>query len=133
MKPKAFLVVTAVIAAVAGIIFILMRDYVMGIANAMGNGLIVQILGANFIGFATLNFFGRNLEGEGIRVILLANLISNVLGLLLTLSMALTNGLNVYGWIVAAIYLVYTLMFGIYLFYRPRPSMMTVPCPEPPC
>jgi preprotein translocase subunit SecG len=133
MKPKVFLVITSIIAFALGVIFILGRNFAMGISNAMGSGLIAQILGANFIGFATLNLFGRNLEGEGLRVILLANFISNILGLLLTVATGLTSGLNVIGWIVAAVYLVYTLLFGFYLFYRPRLTMEQVPCPAEPC
>ncbi len=133
MKPKIYLVVTAVIALIIGVIFIAMRNFALGLTGAMGAGLIAQILGANFIGFAVLNFFARNLEGEGMRVVLLANFISNALGFILMAVFAITSGLNLYGWIAAAIYLVLTLIFGTYLFAQPRPSMATVPCPEPPC
>ncbi len=133
MKPKVYLVVTAVIALIIGIIFIAMRNFALGITGAMGAGLIAQILGANFIGFAVLNFFARNLEGEGMRVVLLANFISNVLAFILMVVFGITTGLNTLGWIATLVYLVLTLVFGVYLFGQPRPAMATMPCPEPPC
>ena len=133
MRPKVFLVVTAILSFILGILFILMRDFAMGIAGAMGAGLIAQIMGANFIGWATLNLFGRNLEGEGLIVVLLANFISSVLGFLLFVAYWLFSGLNIYGYIAGAFYLVVALGFGIYLFYQPRPAMANEPCAAEPC
>lgn len=138
MRAKALLVSSAVIALIVGLVFIALRNTAMGIAGAMGAGLIAQILGANFIGFAVLNFFSRNLpDGDGLRAVLLANFTSNVLGLLITLGYWLTSGLNIYGWIVAAIYLILTLAFGYTLVARPREIMASaatnVPCPQEPC
>ena len=128
MKLKNFLVVTAALAAIFGIVFILLRDYAMGIAGAMGSGLISQVLGANFIGFAVLNFFARNLKDEqGLKVIVLANFTSNVLGFLLTLAFGLTSGLTLYGWIAAAIYLLLVLGFGYYLLFQTRQSLVQMP------
>lgn len=134
MKPKVFLIVTALIAAIFGVFFIGFSGLAMGMVGIMGNRLIAQILGANLIGFAVLNFFARNLEkGPGLRVILLANLVSDALGLLFFVYNGLTAGLAMLGWIEAAFYLLFALGFGFYFLYEPRKSTAKVPCPAEPC
>lgn len=134
MKPKYFLVVTAVIAAIFGVIFIVFSGIAMGLVGIMGNRLIAQILGANVIGFAVLNFLARNLEkGQGLRIILSANLVSDALGFLFFIFAGVTGGLSMLGWIEAAFYLLFSLGFGFYLLYEPRPSLAKVPCPAEPC
>ena len=132
------MVISAIIALIIGLLFIALRNVAMGISGAMGVGLIAQILGANFIGFAVLNFFSRNLaDGDGLRAVLLANFTSDVLGLIITIAYWLTSGLTAYGYIVAAIYLIYSIAFGYYLIAQPRklmePAAATIPCPQEPC
>jgi hypothetical protein len=134
MKPRYFLIVTGVLAVIVGILFIVLQGNVMPVVGVMGAGLIVQILGANFLGFGVLNIFTRNLEDhEGLQAVLLANFTSDLFGFLLASLYGIRSGLSTLGWIATAIYLILTLGFGFFLVYEPRRAMVKKPCPAEPC
>ncbi len=121
MKLNTFLLITAVLALLFGIVAILEPGILMSFTGSMGGVTITQVLGANFIGFAVLNFFARNLQdGDALRTVALANLVSDALGLVLGLYAQLTSGGMWFGWFSTIVYLLLVLGFGYYLFMGPR-------------
>lgn len=121
MKLNTFLLITAVLALLFGIVAILEPGILMSFTGSMGGVIMTQVLGANFIGFAVLNFFARNLQdGDALRTVALANLVSDALGLVLGLYAQLTSGGMWFGWFSIIVYLLLVLGFGYYLFMGPR-------------
>jgi hypothetical protein len=129
MKLKYLLVINAVVDVIFGIGLILVPGTVLAlfVPMPMYNLLGTQLLGANMIGFAVLNFFARNAnEGNGLlRSILLANLASNLIGFVLSLIIQIGGTGTMMNWITVAITLVFVLGFGYFLLisFRPSPSL----------
>jgi hypothetical protein len=124
MKLNYLLIGSAVLAAIFGVVFIVAPATVMSIVGGMGNPIFAQVLGANFIGFAVLNYLARNATaGEAMRAILIANLISNALGLVLVLNAQLSSGGSWFGWLSIGIDLLLMLSFGYFLVMGPRGSL----------
>lgn len=124
MKLNTLLLVSAVLALICGLAFILFPGILMSFVGTMGGVIITQVLGANFIGFAVLNFFARNIQdGEALRVVVLANLVSEALGLVLGLYAQLTTGGSWFGWLSIIVYLLLALGFGYFLLMGPRATL----------
>ncbi len=127
MKLKTLLVVSAVLSGILGIAFLVIPGMFMSFLGEMGSATPTQVLGANFIGFAVLNYFARNVQDvEALRSIVLANLVSDVLGLILGVYAQLTSGGMWFGWLSIAIYLLLVLGFGYFLMTRPRSSLVSM-------
>lgn len=79
---KAFLVVAAVLAWLFGIMLLAapVQFYApMGMTLTPMLATLAQAHGATLIGLGTVNWFGRNAEGSGLRAILVGNLVTQVL------------------------------------------------------
>ncbi len=115
MKLKTLLVASAIIAGVSGIFLIVIPGALMSLLGEMGGPIVTQILGANSIGFAVLNYFARNIQdGEALQSIVLANLVSDVISLVLVVYTQLTSGGTWFGWLSIALYLLLALGFGYF-------------------
>ncbi len=91
------------IAAISGIVVVL---YTLTGRIMIGGGFGPQILGAEFLGFAVLNWVARNIkDGEALRAIVLANFVSCTIGFLLALFGQRAGGANLIGWAMVIVYL----------------------------
>jgi hypothetical protein len=127
MKLKTLLVASAVLAVIFGIASLVIPGMFMSFLGVMGSVIPMQVLGANFIGFAILNYFARNVKDEeALRSIVLANLVSDALGLVLGLYAQLTSGGMWFGWLSVVIYLLLVLGFGYFLVTGPRRSLASM-------
>lgn len=121
------LIVSAVVYIIFGIAFVLVPGFVLALYGGMSlEPLTDHLFGAALIGFAVLNWLGRNAnEGETLRAIVLANLVSATLGFLAALLQQLSGGVNALGWSSVVIYLLLALGFAYFQFMKPsvmRPS-----------
>lgn len=102
MKLSYLMVVSAVVAVIFGIAFVLAAGSLMTLYGATLNPagtIIAQLFGAALIGFAVVNWFARNAkEGEALQAIVLANLVSDTLGFILALLGQLAGVVNALGW-----------------------------------
>jgi hypothetical protein len=119
MSVRTFLAVSAVIAALFGLGFILLPN---GLASLYGVTLdpigiyLAQLFGAALIGLAIINWSVRDArEMDGV---LLGNLVANTIGFLITLfgQVGRTGGINAFGWITVALYLFLAVGYGYYRF-----------------
>ncbi len=121
MKLSYLMVVNAVFVAIYGIALVLVPGFVLALYGAMSmERPTEQIFGAYLIGFAVLNWFARNAKGgEALRAILLANLVTNTLGLILALLAQLSGMWSAFGWSTVVIFLLLALGFAYFQFMKP--------------
>jgi hypothetical protein len=123
MKLSNLMVVTAVVAAVFGIAFVLASGPLMSLYGATLNPagtLIAQLFGAALIGYAVVNWFARNAKGdEALRAIVLANFLADTVGFIAALLGQLSGVTNALGWSTVAIYLLLALCYAYFQFMKP--------------
>ncbi len=124
MKLSVFLLASAVVYAIFGLALVLVPGLVLPIYGGMSmEPYVEQLLGAQLIGFAVLNMFARKAtEGEALRAILLANLVSDIVAFILALLEVVFGGENVVGWSTVVIYLILGLGSGYFLLIKRMPS-----------
>lgn len=126
MKLSHLMIVSAVVAVIFGIAFVLAAGSLMTLYGATLNpagNLIAQLFGAALIGFAVVNWFARNAkEGEALQAIVLANLVSDTIGFILALLGQLAGVVNALGWSTVVIYLLLALGFAYFQFMKPSAS-----------
>lgn len=126
MKLKPLLIVNALVNVVFGFGLVAMPGSVLSffVPMPMYNLLATQLLGANLIGFAVLNFFARNArEGDALlRSILLANLVVNMIGFVLALIVQLGGTGTAFNWSTVILTLLFALGFAYFLLLSMRPS-----------
>jgi len=119
MNVRTFLSITAVIAFVYGIGFIL---FPAGLTNLYGVTLepigiyVAQLFGAVLLGLAIINWSAR--DARVMDGVLTGNLVANTIGFLVTLSgqVGQTGGINALGWFTVVLYLFLAVGHGYYRF-----------------
>lgn len=129
MKLNTIFVVSAVIYIIYGIAIVLIPGLLIALYGGMPMERPTELLfGAFLIGFAVLNWFARNAEeGGALRAIILANLVTGVISLLMSLYLVLSGMLNAVGWSVVVIFLLFTLGYGYFLLMGPRATVASTP------
>ena len=126
MKLNTLLVISAVVAGVFGLAFVLVTGPLMSvywITLDKAGTLVAQLFGASLIGFAVLNWFARNVaDGEARQAIVLGNLASDAVGFVMILIGQLAGVANALGWSSVAIYLLLALGFAYFQFMKPSAS-----------
>ena len=116
MKLSTFLVITAVVAFLFGLAFVLIAGPLMSLYGASlspGGLLVARLFGAALLGFAVLTWCARNAEdSEGRKAIILALFISDAIGFIVALIGQLSGVVNALGWSTVIIYLLLALGFG---------------------
>ncbi len=127
MKLSIFLMASAAVAAIFGVAMLLAPGFLLPIYGGMSmEPYVEQLLGAQLIGFAVLNWFARKAtDRETVRPILLANLVADAIGFVLALLEVLSGGENVVGWSTVIITLLLALGFGYFLL-RPGEARASV-------
>jgi hypothetical protein len=126
MKLNLLLTIAAVVAAVFGLAFVLVSGPLLslyGITLDPAGTLVAQLFGATLIGFAVLNWFARNISDRGaLQAVVMANLVTDVVGFVMILLGQLARVANALGWSSVAIYLLLALGFAYFQFMKPAAS-----------
>ena len=113
MKFSTFMVVYAVVSAAFGLGFVLMPGQILPMYGVEPNAalkLVGQFLGAALVSLALLTWLVRNLSASETRhAIVLALLVGETIGFVLSLIGQLNGIFNVMGWSVVAVYLLFAL------------------------
>jgi hypothetical protein len=132
MKVKNLLIVSAIVLLVFGIGFLFAPIWTMDLFDitiGAGGILVTQLLAATFLGFAVLNWVGRNyIAPNDVRSIILANIVADTVGFIASLLQKLDGVGNNWSWIPIALYLLFALGFGYSLLVRStyeEPTMRT--------
>ena len=126
MRLSSFLIFNAVIALVFGIGFVLVPG-TMGTLYGMTPGpevnLAGQFFGVELIAVGLLCWLARNVSDSAAqRAMILAFLIADVIGLIVSLMGTLSGVFNAVGWSAVVIYLVLSLGFAYFQFMKPSAS-----------
>ena len=122
MKFSTFMVIYAVISAVFGLGFVFMPGQILpmyGVEPNAALNLVGQFLGAALVSLALLTWLVRNLSAsETRRAIVLALLVGETIGLILSVIGQLNGIFNVMGWSVVAVYLLFALGLAYFQFSK---------------
>ena len=123
MRLNTLLVINAVVAAVFGIAFVLVPTQVMSLYGAEVSAALKytgQLFGAALMAFAVLSWSARNAaDSEARRAIVLALFIGDLVGLVVAFLGQLGGVVNALGWSTVVLYLLLTLGFGYFQFFKP--------------
>ena len=126
MKLNNLLALNAVVALAFGIAFLLFPGTTLSLYGATPGpqiDLTGQLFGVELIHVGLLAWLIRNVaDGLAQRAIILAFLIGDALGLLISLIGTISGVLNPFGWSAVVIYAVLSLGYAYFQFMRPRPS-----------
>ena len=121
----------AIILCLVGITCLFIPKEILTIFNATSDdvqGLIVQLLGAAFLGFAALDWASRQSLLGGIygRPVVSANQVHFVIGSLLTAKAAMSQPNYIVLWLTLSVYALFAIAFSVIL-YGPPPKKETIP------
>lgn len=126
MKFSNLLVLNAVLGLIFGIGFVLIPTTVVnlyGVTPGPAVNLVGQFFGVELIAVGLLSWLARNvMDSEAQGAITLAFLVSNVIGLIISIIGTLSGVLNTFGWSAVVIYLVLSLGYAYFQFMKPGAS-----------
>lgn len=127
MNTKVLMISSSMLMAVCGILFQFVPHEVLNIFNVGSNGivpLLVQMIGAMYLGFAMMNWMAKSVLIGGIyaRPLAMGNLLHFTIGALALLKFAFSVPTLLNIWIAAIIYSILAILFGIVLFTHPQRS-----------
>ena len=126
MKLGNLLVVNAIVGLVYGISFVLVPATVLslyGMTQGTSEALAGQFFGVALIAIGLLTWFARNVaDSEAQRAIILALLISDVVGTIVAVLGTLSGVMNAVGWSAVGIYLLLALGYAYFQFMKPSAS-----------
>lgn len=110
------LVPAALVQIAFGLAFLFVPVWSMGLFSihlALEGAMMTQLFSATLLGFGVLNIAARNMTRmTTLRPILLANLVMNFLGFVITAYYNLVGLGNMVAWIISALYLVFAITYG---------------------
>jgi hypothetical protein len=126
MKLGTLLTIGAVIATVFGLAFILFPTQTLALygetLDETGQW-IARYLGSAYLGIGIASWFARNVAQNGaMRAILVGFFVVNTSGLIVAVLDGLSGTGNALVWLNAAIFLLFALGFGYFLFIKPESS-----------
>ena len=123
MKFSTFMVIYALVSAVFGMGFVLMPGQLLpiyGVEPDAALRLIGQFFGAALLSLAILAWLVKNLsDSEARRAIILALFVGEAIGFIFALIGQFNGILNVLGWSVVVVYLIFTLGLAYFQFSKP--------------
>ena len=123
MKLNTLFTITAVVSLAYAIGLLLLPATILalyGVTPGPGVNLIAQLFGVELVAVGLVAWFARNVTDSSARqAILLAFLISQVVGVIVTLMGTLSGGFNALGWSAVAIYLFLGLGSAYFRFMKP--------------
>lgn len=132
MKVKNILIIDAIVLFVFGIGFLFAPIWTLelfDISLATGGILMTQLLAAAFLGFAVLDWMGRNYAvADDVKPLIVANFVGSAVGFVVVLLQRLDGVGNAWTWVPIVLYLLFALAFGYSLFDKrtyEEPTMRT--------
>ena len=126
MKLSNLLVVNTIVCLVYGIILVLTPATMLslhGVTQGPVEQLMGQYFGVALIGIGLLTWFARNIaDPDTQRAISLALLISDVIGVIVSVLGTVSGPMNVVGWSAVGIYVLLALGFAYFQFVKPSAS-----------
>lgn len=123
MKLSTLLILTAIVSLVYGIGFVLIPAPLLsiyGMSPGPGVNLMGQFFGVALIAIGLLAWFARHVQDSyARRAIILAILISDAVGLIVSLMGVFSGAFNAVGWSAVVIYLFFTLGYAYFQFMKP--------------
>jgi hypothetical protein len=121
MKLKTFLVLNAVVGGASALTAILFGEKVLAIYGVDSNpaaSLMGQYSALGTTAMVLVAWFARNVEDmKAQRAIILAFLITNIIGVIISIS-GIISGVMKNGWPVVGIYLLFTLGYAYFQFFK---------------
>jgi len=123
MKLKYWMAAKAIVEVIFGIGFVLLPvalGSLFGMILDPGGALMAQLFGTAFIFGSIVLWLARNLTESDVaaRAIIIAVVVSNTIGFIVTLIASLSGVWNALGWLPVALYLVFGLAFAYFLFFK---------------
>jgi hypothetical protein len=126
MKFKTLMIIKAIVCLGFGPLLLLVPGRllnILGTSFGPGAALTAREYGAALIGNLLLTWLARNAEDSIARRAIIWNLfVYDAIAFAVTLTIQLSGGLNVLGWVIVAVYLFFTVGFG-YLLFPQRKSL----------
>jgi len=126
MKLRSLLVINTIVSLVYGIILVLTPATMLslhGVTQGPGEKLMGQYFGSALIAIGLLSWLARNVaDSEAQRAIILALLISDVIGLIVSVLGTVSGVMSAFGWSAVGIYLLLALGFAYFQFMKPSAS-----------
>lgn len=126
MKLRNLLIISTVVTLIYGIVLVLTPATMLslhGVTQGPGEKLMGQFFGAALIAIGLLTWVARNVaDSEAQQPIIVALLISNALGVIVSVMGTVSGVMNAVGWMPAAIYLLLALGFAYLRFVKPGAS-----------
>ncbi len=123
MKLRNLLVINAIVALVYGISFVLVPATVLslyGMTQGTSEALAGQFFGVALIAIGLLTWFARSVtDSDAQRAIILALLISDVIGVIVSVLGTVNGVMNAVGWSAVGIYLLLALGYAYFQFMKP--------------
>ena len=124
MKLNVLFIITAIIALVFGIVFVLIPTWtysLYGIESAGMLNYMGQLFGAALIGIGLIAWFSRNAADSDVRkAVILSFFIADGIGFIIALIGQLNNVVNNLGWSTVIIYFLLSLGFAYFQFSKPK-------------
>jgi len=119
MKFKTLMIIKAFVCLGFGPLLLFFPEQLLnllGTTFGAGADLTARLYGATLFGNLFLTWLARNAEDSTVRRAIIWDLfIYDAIGLIATLFIQLSGGLNVLGWGIVAVYLFFTIGFGYFL------------------
>ncbi len=126
MKLSNLLVINAIVSLVYGISFVLAPTKVLslyGMTQGTSEALAGQYFGVALIAIGLLTWFARSVtDSDAQRAIILALLISDVIGVIVSVLGTVSGVMNAVGWSAVGIYLLLALGYAYFQFMKPSAS-----------
>ena len=126
MKLKNLFIINTVLSIVYGICFVLIPAKVLllyGLTASAGEALMGQYFGVALIGIGLITWFAKNVtDSNAMGAIILALLISDIIGVIVSVIGTISGVMNTFGWSAVIIYLFLTLGFAYFQFKKPTTS-----------
>jgi hypothetical protein len=123
MKLSTLLVITAVVALIFGILFVLVPTTMLsiyGLTQGPAEALVAQYFGTSLIFAGLVAWLMRKVtDASAQRAVVLGFLITDVLGVIISLIGTLSGTMNSVGWTVVIIYLLLAIGFASIQFKKP--------------
>ena len=127
MNLKMFLLVSAIVALLFGLGFVLVPGFmfsIYGIASAPAAVLGFRLFGSALIAIGALTWFLKDsTDWPAVKALLLSVAIGNVIGLLLVLFATINGTLGAMGWTAVLIYLLLLIGEGYFISRGPAPPL----------
>ena len=124
MKLKGMFIITAIIACVFGVLFVIIPGEVYswyGIGSGIAMNYMGRLFGAALIAIALVCWLSRNAaDSDARKAIVFSIFIADAIGFIVALIGQLNNVVNSLGWLTVAIYFLISLGFGYFYFSKPH-------------